>query len=47
MLNRVALYLFEDGSYVIENFNDERVALKLDGKSHEMLRLDLSLEMSC
>jgi len=34
--NRVALYLFGDGSYVIENFNDERVTVKLDGKPHEL-----------
>ena len=31
--SRVALYLFEDGSWVIENFNDEPVAVELDGKS--------------
>ncbi len=34
--NRVALYLFEDGNYVIENFNDEPVTVKLDGKRHEL-----------
>ena len=34
--NRVALYLFADGSYVIENFVDERVTVKLDGKDHEL-----------
>nr|MCU0982125.1 hypothetical protein [Pirellulaceae bacterium] len=34
--NRVALYLFEDGGYVIENFGDERVTVKLDGKPHEL-----------
>jgi len=34
--NRVALYLFEDGSYVIENFNDDRVTVKLDGTCHEL-----------
>jgi hypothetical protein len=32
--NRVALYLFDDGSWVIENFNDREVEAKLDGKSH-------------
>ena len=31
--NRVALYLFEDRSCVIENFNDEPVTVQLDGKS--------------
>lgn len=31
--NRVALYLFEDRSWVIENFNDEPVAVQLDGNS--------------
>jgi hypothetical protein len=34
--HRVGLYLFEDGSYVIENFNDERVTVKFDGKPHEL-----------
>jgi hypothetical protein len=34
--NRVALYLFEDRGYVIENFGDERVTVKLDGKPHEL-----------
>ena len=34
--NRVALYLFEDGSFVIENFNDEQVTVKLDGKPQEL-----------
>jgi hypothetical protein len=29
--NRVALYLMTDGSWVVENFNDEPVAVKLDG----------------
>jgi hypothetical protein len=31
--NRVALYLYEDGSWVVENFNDEPVTVDLDGKS--------------
>jgi hypothetical protein len=30
--NRVALYLFKDRSWVIENFNDEPVEAELDGK---------------
>ena len=30
--NKVALYLFHDGSWVIENFNDEPVTVDLDGK---------------
>lgn len=29
--NRVALYLWEDGSSVVENFNDEPAAVRLDG----------------
>ncbi len=29
--NRVALYLFADGSWVIENFRDEAVSVELDG----------------
>jgi hypothetical protein len=32
--NQVALYLFDDGSWVIENFNDAPVTAKLDGESH-------------
>ena len=32
--NRVALYLFQDGSWVIENFNDQPVTVELDGTSH-------------
>ena len=31
--NRVALYLFADGSWVIENFNDEPATVKLDDAS--------------
>jgi hypothetical protein len=31
--NRVALYLFDDGSWVVENFNDDTVTVKLDGQS--------------
>jgi hypothetical protein len=30
--NRVALYVFADGSWVIENFRDESAVVKLDGK---------------
>ena len=30
--NRVALYLFGDGSWVVENFNDEAVDADLNGK---------------
>jgi len=31
--NKVALYLFDDGSWVIENFNDQPVTVELDGTS--------------
>jgi hypothetical protein len=31
--NRVALYLYGDGSWVVENFNDQPVTAELDGKS--------------
>jgi hypothetical protein len=34
--NRVALYLFDDGSHVIENFNDQPVVANLDGLSREI-----------
>jgi hypothetical protein len=34
--NRVALYLFADGSEVVENFNDEGVTVRLDGKAQEV-----------
>lgn len=30
--NSVALYLFKDGSYVVENFNDTDALVRLDGK---------------
>jgi hypothetical protein len=30
--NQVALYLFRDGSWVVENFNDEPAAVELNGK---------------
>jgi len=30
--NRVAFYVFTDGSWVVENFRDESAAVKLDGK---------------
>jgi hypothetical protein len=36
--NRVAIYLFEDGSWVVENFNDAAVAVELDGKSLTVTR---------
>ncbi len=29
--NRVSLYLFEDGSHVVENFNDQEAQIELDG----------------
>jgi hypothetical protein len=32
--NKVALYLFDDGSWVLENFNDQPVTVELDGTSH-------------
>ncbi len=31
--NKVALYLFEDGSWVVENFNDQDAQVQLDGVS--------------
>ncbi len=31
--NRVGLYLFEDGSWVVENFTDEDVGVELNGKA--------------
>jgi hypothetical protein len=34
--NCVALYLFNDGSWVIENFNDEPVQVKLDGEARQV-----------
>jgi hypothetical protein len=34
--NRVALYLFRDGSWVVENFNDEPVKVELNGKPMEV-----------
>jgi hypothetical protein len=34
--NRVALYLFDDGSWVIENFNDLPVEARLDGEPHSV-----------
>jgi hypothetical protein len=30
---RIALYLYKDGSWVIENFNDQPTDLKFNGKS--------------
>jgi hypothetical protein len=35
--NRVALYLFDDGSWVVESFNDDAVTVKFDGQP---LRID-------
>ena len=35
--NRVALYVFADGSWVIENFRDEVVNVELDGATHTVL----------
>src|SRR5262249_11155042 len=32
--DRVALYLFDDGSWVIENFNEGPVTVRLDGQPH-------------
>lgn len=29
---RVALYLFEDGNWVVENFNDDPVTVELNGQ---------------
>jgi hypothetical protein len=34
--NRVAFYPFADGSWVIENFNDEAVTVELDGESRQV-----------
>ena len=34
--NRVALYLFEDGSRVVENFTDEPVEVELDGTTRKV-----------
>jgi hypothetical protein len=34
--NRVGLYLFDDRSWVIENFNDEPVAVTLDGAAYTL-----------
>ena len=31
--NKVALYLFTDGSWVVENFNDEPASVQLNGNS--------------
>ena len=32
--NKVALYLFTGGGWVIENFNDQAVTVRLDGVEH-------------
>lgn len=42
--NRVALYLMTDGSWVIENFNDEPVTVKLDGQERRIGPRDWSYE---
>ena len=34
--NRVGLYLFSDGSRVLENFRDEPAAVELDGTTHRL-----------
>jgi hypothetical protein len=34
--NRVALYLFADGSWVVENFNDRNVTVELDGDGPDL-----------
>lgn len=34
--NRVGLYLFKDGSWVVENFNDEPVEVELNGQKIEV-----------
>jgi hypothetical protein len=34
--NRVGLYLFSDGSWVVENFQDEPVTVQLNGQSLEV-----------
>lgn len=34
--NRVALYVMSDGSWVVENFNDDPVTVKLDGRKTEV-----------
>lgn len=33
--NKVGFYLFEDGSYVIENFNDEAVTVRVNGEAYK------------
>jgi hypothetical protein len=35
--NQVALYLFGDGSWVVENFSDAPAAVELNGKRLEVL----------
>jgi hypothetical protein len=34
--NKVALYLFRDGSWVVENFNDDAVVVELDAAQHHL-----------
>ncbi len=38
--NKVALYVFDDGSWVVENFNDQEVTVQLDGLSHKIAARD-------
>jgi hypothetical protein len=38
--NKVALYLFANGSFVIENFNDEAALVELDGKKRTIAARD-------
>jgi hypothetical protein len=34
--NQVGLYLFSDGSYVVENFSDQEAAVELNGASFKV-----------
>lgn len=34
--NKLGVYLFQDGSYVLENFNDQPIAAELNGQAHEI-----------
>jgi hypothetical protein len=42
--SRVALYLFDDGSWVVENFNDQPVMVHLNGKSVNLPGRDWSYQ---
>jgi hypothetical protein len=44
--NQVGLYLFRDGSWVIENFNDEAVTVELNGESMKIGARDWILHWS-